>query len=84
MLQAAIDEAALRAGLKHAPQALISPAVTSPAVTGFVRPLLLLPTGFPDGFSATEARLILLHEFSHLKRLDLPMNWLICLLQSLH
>jgi bla regulator protein blaR1 len=84
MLQAAIDEAALRAGLKHAPQALISPAVTSPAVTGFVRPLLLLPTGFPDGFSATEARLILLHEFIHLKRLDLPLNWLICLLQSLH
>lgn len=84
MLQAAIVEAAREAGLKRAPRALISPAVASPAVTGLIRPLLLLPAGFPEGFSATEARLILLHEFTHLKRLDLPLNWLMCVLQALH
>lgn len=43
-----------------------------------------LDTGFPAGFNATETRLILLHEFSHLKRLDLPLNWLMCLLQAMH
>lgn len=84
MLQAAIGEAASEAGLKRAPQALISPAVASPAVTGLIRPLLLLPAGFHEGFSAAEARLILLHEFTHLKRLDLPLNWLMCVLQALH
>jgi beta-lactamase regulating signal transducer with metallopeptidase domain len=83
-LQTAIDAAALEVRLKRAPQAMVSPSVTSPAVTGFARPLLLLPAGFPEGFTAAEARLILLHEFSHLKRLDLPLNWLICLLQALH
>jgi len=83
-LQAAIEEAAEKAGLKRAPQTLISPAVASPAVTGLVRPVLLLPTGFPKGFSAVEARLILLHEFTHLKRFDLPLNWLLCVLQAMH
>jgi beta-lactamase regulating signal transducer with metallopeptidase domain len=84
MLQAALVEAASEAGLKRAPRALVSPAVASPAVTGLIRPLLLLPAGFPEGFSAAEARLILLHEFTHLKRLDLPLNWLMCVLQALH
>ena len=84
MLQAAIVDAAREAGLKRAPQAVISSAVASPAVTGLIRPLLLLPAGFPEGFSAAEARLILLHEFTHLKRLDLPLNWLMCVLQALH
>jgi len=83
-LQAAIEEAAEKVGLKRVPQVLISPDVASPAVTGLVRPALLLPAGFPDGFSGVEARLILLHEFTHLKRLDLPLNWLMFVLQALH
>lgn len=83
-LQAAIEDAAKIAGLGNAPQTLISPAVASPAVTGFARPVLLLPAGFPGGFSATEARLILLHELTHLKRFDLPINWLLCVLQAMH
>ena len=79
-----IDDAAIEAGLKRAPQAVISPAVASPAVTGLLRPLLILPANFPADFSATEARLILLHALAHLKRLDLPLNWLVCLLQAVH
>ena len=83
-LQAAIEAAARDAGLSRAPQVVISPAVASPAVTGFMRPVLLLPAGFPEGFSTAETRLILLHEFTHLKRLDLPLNWLMCVLQAMH
>lgn len=84
ILQASISEAAHEAGLTRTPRTLVSSAVVSPAVTGFVRPMLLLPAGFPAGFNAIEARLILLHEFSHLKRLDLPLNWLMCILQAMH
>lgn len=79
-----IEVAALQAGLARAPQVMVSPEVNSPAVTGFLRPVLLLPAGFPEGFSRAEARLILLHEFSHLKRLDLPLNWVACVLQAMH
>jgi beta-lactamase regulating signal transducer with metallopeptidase domain len=84
MLQASIDEAAREVGLKRTPQTLISSSVASPAVTGFIRPILLLPAGFPEGFSASEVRLILLHELTHLKRLDLQLNWLVCVLQAAH
>jgi beta-lactamase regulating signal transducer with metallopeptidase domain len=84
ILDAAICEAARQAGLTRVPRTLISPTVASPAVTGFLRPVLLLPGGFSEKFSAAEARLILLHEFSHLKRLDLPLNWLMCVLQAVH
>ncbi|RYD46817.1 MAG: hypothetical protein EOP85_06685, partial [Verrucomicrobiaceae bacterium] len=83
-LVAEIEIAALQAGLKRAPEVIVSPAVNSPAVTGFLRPVLLLPEGFPAGFSHAESRLILLHEFSHLKRLDLPLNWVVCVLQAMH
>lgn len=79
-----LDEAAQEVGLRTVPQMLMSSAVESPAVTGLFRPLLLLPAGFPRGFSDAEAKLILLHEFTHVKRHDLPLNWLVCLLHSMH
>lgn len=83
-LRETLREATREVGLGAAPRVLMSPAVESPAVTGLIRPLLLLPANFPRGFNDAEARLILLHELTHVKRRDLPVNWLICVLQSMH
>jgi beta-lactamase regulating signal transducer with metallopeptidase domain len=71
-------------GLRHSPQVLVAPAIQSPAVTGLLRPTLLLPAGFERDFTAEEARLILQHELTHLKRHDLPLNTLLCVLMALH
>lgn len=79
-----IEAAAGEVGLRKMPRVIVSPAVGSPAVTGIFRHSLLLPAGFPDGFSETESRLILLHELTHLKRHDLAVNGLACVLQALH
>lgn len=46
--------------------------------------MLLLPVNFESIFSQTEAELVLKHELMHLKRLDLPINALVCVLQALH
>ncbi len=70
--------------LRRAPRVVVSAAIGSPAIAGLFRPRLLLPTGFSEDFSDTEKRLILRHELMHLKRCDLPLNWLLCLLQALH
>ena len=70
--------------MKRLPRVMVSSAVGSPAVAGLLRPVLLLPASFPNGFSAGEARMVLLHELTHLKRHDLPLNWLLCVLQALH
>lgn len=83
-LRSAIERATRETGLAHSPKTIVSPAVESPAVTGLFRPVLLLPSRFPEGFTSAESRLILLHELTHLKRKDLVVNWLICVLQALH
>jgi len=83
-IREAVAGAARQLGLKRLPRVIVSTAVESPAVAGLLRPLLLLPAGFPNGFTAGEARMVLLHELTHLKRRDLPLNWLLCVLQALH
>jgi beta-lactamase regulating signal transducer with metallopeptidase domain len=81
---ALIQQIAREVGLKHAPRVWCSSAITSPAVTGFFRPVLLLPADFDQAFTAPEARLILQHELTHVKRHDLPLNALLCTLMALH
>lgn len=79
-----IEAARTATGLSRTPLVWLSREVESPAVSGLWRPVLLLPAGFPTAFTAAEARLILLHEFIHLKRRDLAQNWLLFALQALH
>ena len=50
--------------------------VQCPALLGFVRPRLLLPKGLLETFSLPELRYVFLHELAHLKRGDIPVNWL--------
>lgn len=83
-LKTGIEAARKTAGLSKTPLVWLSREVESPAVSGLWRPVLLLPAEFPAAFTAAEARLILLHEFSHLKRHDLAQNWLLFALQALH
>ncbi|MBL9182576.1 MAG: hypothetical protein JNN17_10570 [Verrucomicrobiaceae bacterium] len=81
---ALIQQIAREVGLKHPPRVWCSSAITSPAVTGFFKPVLLLPADFEQTFSAQEAKLILQHELTHVKRHDLPLNALLCTLMALH
>ncbi len=71
-------------GLRRAPSLMISQGVKSPAVAGLLRPVLLLPAAFETAFTPGEARLVLKHELMHLKRHDLQVNTLVCLLQAMH
>jgi bla regulator protein BlaR1 len=83
-LREEIREAAQSRGLRRVPRVLVSAAVPGPAMTGLCRPLLLLPATFAETFDREERRLILLHEFTHVKRGDLLLNALVFGLQALH
>lgn len=61
-----------------------SGSVGCPALYGLFRPRLVVPFGFTHSFSEPELRFIFLHELAHLKRFDLPINWLIAGLQVVH
>jgi beta-lactamase regulating signal transducer with metallopeptidase domain len=79
-----LEQIAAEIRLRHIPRVLIASSIRSPAVTGLMRPTLLLPAQFDHEFTPAEARLILKHELMHLKRGDLPLNALMCLLIALH
>ena len=59
-------------------------SISTPAVVGILRPRVLLPSRVLRHCDAAEIRLILLHEMAHLKRHDLPANWLIVLATIFH
>lgn len=65
-------------------QLIITPRVDSPVLLGFIRPRLLLPENVMASFSLQELYYIFLHEIAHVKRLDIPINWLMTALQILH
>ncbi len=83
-LQAALEDCQLRMKVQISLTVVESGAVSCPALYGLFRPRLVLPAGFSNKFSERELRFIFLHELAHLKRFDLPMNWVIAGLQVLH
>lgn len=60
-------------GLRRAPSVLASAGITSPQVSGGLRPVVLWPAH--DALSEDEASLALAHELAHLKRGDLLLGW---------
>lgn len=81
---AVFEECCERFGLRRRPGLLEGAMIGSPALHGLFRPRLLLPQGFAEKFSPAEMRFIFLHEMAHLKRRDLPLNWLMVALQAAH
>jgi len=67
---------ARRAGLKKAIPVLSSSKVTIPVVTGFLKPLILLPIAMFAQLSPVQVEIILLHELCHIRRNDHYINML--------
>ena len=81
---AVLDECGRRLGVRGRLTVVECAEVASPALFGLFRPRLLLPPGFTQSFSPSELRFVFLHELAHLRRWDLPLNWLVAVLQILH
>lgn len=79
-----IDGQSQAIGLRRGPRVWVSPGVHSPAVTGLLRPTLLLPAHFEQTLAPQERRFVIKHELTHLKRGDLPVHSLLCLLIAVH
>ena len=58
--------------------------IRSPALYGFIRPRILLPTGLVETFLPHELRHVFLHELAHVQRRDIAWNWVLAVLQLLH
>ena len=68
----------------RSPEIVVTSAVQSPALFGFMRIKLLIPSGMAGAFSPGEWRHIFMHELAHIRRRDVGLNWLMAVLHMLH
>lgn len=80
------DYAAMLSDTAHdlgvsAPEMLVCEAISTPAVTGLLRPRLLLPH---EHYDVQELRYILRHELCHLKRRDMLLRLVLLAANAMH
>ncbi len=78
------EECKARIGVQTLVVVVPSDRIKSPALFGFIRPRLLLPSDMLEKASEEEMQYVFLHELAHLKRHDIYFGWLTSLLQVLH
>ena len=74
---------ALQMGVSHRWRVALSPLAAVPVVAGYFRPMILLPASVMSGLTPLELDAILLHEFAHIRRHDLLVNWLQIVVETL-
>jgi beta-lactamase regulating signal transducer with metallopeptidase domain len=70
--------------IRTALRIIVTKRVKSPALFGFLRPVLLLPVGMSEALSLDELRYVFLHELAHLKRHDIFVAHFVSVVQILH
>ena len=63
---------------------VVTGAVSTPSLHGWLRPMLLLPHGFLETFTREQLRYVVLHELAHLRRADVLVSWIATAASSLH
>ena len=84
-LRRLVSETARQVGVQKEVHPREGPAGIGVAIFGNLREThLILPEDFPQRYSEVEIRGILLHEFAHVRRHDLLLNWIVLAIQALH
>lgn len=81
--QVQVAAMAERFGLRRHITVLCSKVIATPAVVGWVRPVILLPMAVACNFPAAQIELILAHELAHLRRWDPFANLFQVVLETL-
>ncbi len=71
-------------GLHYTPRVIVTRGIMCPAVTGIIRPVLLMPVGFIRQLSRQDVEHMLMHEFAHIKRGDMVVHGLYMVLQIVY
>ena len=71
-------------GVNHNIELVYSRTIKSPALTGVIKPKIILPVDTFKDLSEEEKSYIFMHELIHLKRKDIVLNWIITLLLCIH
>ncbi len=74
MWQKRVSELQVSLRIKRSVQLLESKLVTIPSVTGFFKPVILVPVGLLNNIPQDQVEAILLHELAHIRRSDYVVN----------
>ena len=69
-----VTQTAIHLGIKKKIQVWISSNVDVPSITGFIKPVILLPAAIINHLSVKQVEAILLHELAHIRRDDYIAN----------
>jgi beta-lactamase regulating signal transducer with metallopeptidase domain len=75
-LGSAFAELAGRMGVARPVRLLLSKVTDSPSVTGWLRPVVLLPVAAAAGLTPDQLEAVLAHELAHIRRHDYLVNLL--------
>lgn len=64
------DACAARLGLHDSPRVIASSRVAMPCTAGWIKPVIVLPDGY-EAWSRERLEVVLLHELSHIRRMDI-------------
>ncbi len=64
------DACAARLGLHDSPRVILTPRVAMPCTAGWIKPVILLPDE-SSSWSRERVEVVLLHELSHIRRMDI-------------
>lgn len=79
-----VSDMAARFGLHRRVTVLCSKVIATPALVGWIRPVILLPMAVACNFPATQIEMILAHELAHLRRWDPLANLFQVILETLY
>jgi len=79
-----LEECRMAARVGGPVRLLESGRVTGPCLVGLLEPAVVMPAGLVDDLTDEQLRFIFRHELAHLRRWDLPLNWLLAAEEAFH
>ena len=79
-----LEDCKRQAGITAPIGLVVTEAVGTPVILGWLRPRILLPAGLVALLTPEQLRGVLCHELAHFRALDVPLNWLWTLVCAVH
>jgi bla regulator protein blaR1 len=78
-----VQKIASRLEIKKTVAVFVSDLITSPLTIGYLKPVILIPVAALNHLSVQQVEAILLHELSHIKRLDYLVNLIMSVISTI-
>lgn len=78
-----VQKIAAQMGITKPVHVWMSEFITSPVTIGYLKPIILLPVAAINHLSTQQTEAVLLHELSHIKRLDFLINLITRIIQTI-